>query len=80
MRRYALVALPETAGAIIKSLDGTVPVITVLLPSAENGVTYTCVKVEGWVQQLTYKQTAGPYEGYEIFRYWMRYQEVGEVA
>jgi hypothetical protein len=77
-RRYEMVALPNTSGAVLKSLDGTVPRIVYVSPTSGRG--YFCVKVEALVRPLAPVQTAGPYVGKSILRFEITWQQVGGVA
>lgn len=77
--KYEMVALPNASGAVLKSLDGTVPRLLDVRPSTIP-ITFRCVKVAGWVEPFAYVQPAGPYAGKAILRFRIRYQEVGGVA
>jgi len=79
-RRYEMVTLPNVSGAVLKSMDGTRPLITEIQPSTFGGRVYRCVKVDGTVNPFAYKQKQGPYAGKFIVHFMMRYQEVGGVA
>lgn len=79
-RRYEMVTLPHVAGATLKSMDGTRPLIVLVCPATFGGRAYRCVKVDGTVNPFAYRQTAGPFEGKFILEYSMKYQEVGGVA
>lgn len=78
-RRFELITLPNVAGVILKSMDGSVPALVAVTPSTI-GRTYNCVKTDGRVEPLAPVQTGGTYSGAAIMRYTMRYQQVGGVA
>lgn len=78
-RRYEMILLPHASGAILKSLDGTVPLLVKVTPPTI-GRTYQCVKVGGRTRPFAYQQKAGPYIGKSILSYEIVYQEVGGVA
>jgi hypothetical protein len=79
-RRYSMVTLPNASGAVLKSLDGTLPMIVMVTPSTMPTRSYRCVKVDGRCNPHAYQQAAGPYAGYMILTFMIRYQEVGGVA
>jgi hypothetical protein len=79
-RRYQMVRLPNASGAILKSLDGTLPALVFVTPSTMPTRTYKCVKVDGRCNPLAPQQSGGTYSGYMILTYLKRYQEVGGVA
>lgn len=79
-RRYEMVTLPNAAGAILKSHDGTNPKVIEITPSTITTRKYKCVKVDGRVNPLAPAQPDGPYAGQTILRFMVRYQEVGGVA
>ncbi len=79
-RRYVMVPLPNAAGAILKSLDGTQPTIVEVTPSTITSRTYRCVKVDGRVNPFTPQQQAGSHTGKTVLQFLMRYQQVGGVA
>lgn len=79
-RRFGLVALPNAAGAIFKSLDGTTPKVVEIRPSTFSGKYITCVKTEGYVNPFAPIQEGGTYTGKAILYFYKRYQEVGDVA
>lgn len=78
--RYELVAIPNAAGVILKSLDGTCPGITTLTIPGTGGV-YTCVKVSAVVNPMAPSQPAThpAYPGKIIIRYTIVYQQVGGI-
>jgi len=78
-RRFVLEPIPNAAGAILKALDGTTPWIVEITPPTI-GLTYDCVKVEGFCAPHAYMQVGGPYDGKFILHYLKRYQQVGGVA
>lgn len=79
-RRFELIPLPQMAGAVLKSLDGTNPIIVEVTPSTLTGSKYNCVKIEGVCNPFAYRQADGPYVGKTILRYLIRYQQVGGVS
>ena len=79
-RRYTLVTLPNASGAVLKSLDGTQPAIYMVTPSTMPTRTYQCVKVDGRCNPHAYKQKDGPFAGYMIVSYYIKYQEVGGIS
>ena len=79
-RRFEMVAIPNSEGAILKPLDGTSGRIIEVTPSTLTNRKYLCVKVDGRTNPFAYEQTEGPYEGQTILWYVMRYQEVGGVS
>ena len=79
-RRYTLVPLPNAAGALFKSLDGTTPKIFDGRPITFEGAKYVVVKVEGYCNPFAPVQEGGTYDGNAILSYYIRWQEVGDVA
>ena len=79
-RRYTLVPLPNAAGAVFKSFDGTTPKVVEIRPSTFSGTRFTCVKVEGVCNPFAPSQEGGTYRGHAILGFLKRYQEVGDVA
>jgi len=79
-RKYDMVSIPNTSGAVLKSLDGTFPTIVEVEPTNMPAQRYRCVKVDGRVNPYAPQQTGGPYDGYYILAYEITYQEVGGVA
>jgi hypothetical protein len=79
-RRYDLVPLPNSGGAILKTLDGSTPRVVEILPDTFKGQRFRCVKVSGVVNPMAPEQHGGSYSGRTILRFAMRYQEVGGVA
>jgi len=78
-RRYDLVPIPQAAGAVLRSKDGTSPAIIAITHPTMNRV-YLCVKVDGRCNSFAAVQTGGPNSGKAIGRFMIRYQEVGSVA
>lgn len=79
VRRFEMVTLPHANGAILKSLDGTVPKVVPVTPPTIGRI-YRCVKVGGRTRPFAYRQPAGPYVNKTILSYEIIYQEVGGVA
>lgn len=77
-RRFALTALPQARGAIMKVLDGTTP-STVNVRALTYDINYRCVKVHGQVDPFAPEQEFGTYIGEAILSYVIRYQQVGGV-
>lgn len=77
--RYQMVPLPHAQGAILKTMDGTIPMLSIVTPPTI-GLPYTCVKVRGRVNPLAYVQEEGPFAGFAILKYEMVYQQVGGVT
>lgn len=77
-KRYKLVALPNSAGAIMKVLDGSNAMITEV-QMLTDGQTYQCVKVHGETQPLAPLQDGGWADGVAALEYKIIYQEVGGV-
>ena len=78
--RYQLEPLPNMAGAIFKSLDGSDPQIGTIAPPTFSGGAIPVVKIEGFVNPFAPAQEGGDYEGQAILHFTCRYQEVGSVA
>lgn len=81
-RFYDLASIPQTSGAVLRSKDGTVPVLVQITPTT-TGLSYWCVKVDGRVNPLSAVQPAGApaaIVGKAILSYMIRYQQVGAVA
>lgn len=79
-RRFALVAIPQATGAVLKSMDGTRPLLVEVAPGTFAGKVYNCVKIDGRCSPFSYVQTGGPYSGKAIHQYRIIYHEVGGVA
>lgn len=75
-----MVTLPNASGAVLKSLDGTLPKPLWISPSTMPGTMYQCVKVDGRCNPFAYKQKEGPFTGSEILTFYIKYQEVGGVS
>jgi hypothetical protein len=54
--------------------------IVMVTPSTMPTRSYRCVKVDGRCNPHAYQQAAGPYAGYMILTFMIRYQEVGGIA
>jgi len=78
-KRYKLVALPNAAGAIMKVLDGTNALMSIVAPLTDDQ-SYTCVKVHGEVQPLAPEQNGGWANGSAALEYKIVYQQVGGVT
>lgn len=81
-RRYDLVAIPQTSGAVLRAKDGTNPALVSITPTT-TGRTYLCVKVDGRCNPLAAVQPFGApaaISGKAILSFIMRYQEAGSVA
>jgi hypothetical protein len=78
--RFQLEPLPNMAGAVLKSLDGTTPTICSITPPTFSGGTIQCVKIEGFINPFAPAQEGGTYVGQTILSFVERYQEVGSVA
>jgi hypothetical protein len=79
-RRYELVGIPQASGAILKSMDGSRPLLVEVTPGTFSGQVYRCVKVDGRCSPFSYVQTDGPYAGKAVHRFRIVYQQVGGVA
>lgn len=79
-RRYQLIPFPNASGVVLKSLDGTNPQVEDIRPSTFSGDRFSCVKVEAYCNPMAPKQTAGTYNGRYILAYYIRWQQVGDVA
>lgn len=78
-RRYRMEPLPNAAGAVMKILDGTSPLVTEVSPLTD-GQRYRCVKIWGQCDPYAPVQDGGPYAGKAILFYTIRYQQVGGIA
>ena len=79
-RRFDLVPLPNSNGAILKSLDGSTPRMVRIRPDTFSGDQYKCVKIEGLVNPMAPAQSGGSHTGQIILSYYIKYQEVGAIA
>ena len=79
-RRYTMVVIPNARGAILKSLDGTIPKLVEVTPATIPRRKYTCVKVDGFCNPFAFQQSAGAYTGKCILEFTIVYQEVGAAA
>lgn len=77
-KRFALTALPQACGAVLKVLDGTTPTIVAITPLTYGNV-YRCIKVHGQVEPFAPAQEFGTYINKAILSYVIRYQQVGGV-
>jgi hypothetical protein len=78
--RYRMVALPNVAGAVFKSLDGSVPRVTRVAPATFGGTGYDCVKVFYEVNPYAPLQSGGVYSGSSVLAYTIRWQQIGDLA
>lgn len=78
-RRYELVPVPRSTSVIFKSLDGVSPSAVSITP-ATIGKSYTCVKVDGYVNPFAPVQPAGTHIGQAILRFTEVYQQIGNVG
>lgn len=80
-RRHQMVAIPHAAGAVLKSMDGTNPVV-VSITVPITGRTYRCVKVDGRAIPFAPQQTTrdSAFVGNGIVAFEEIYKEVGGVA
>ena len=78
-KRYKMVALPQSAGAIMKVLDGTNPAV-IQIKASTYTEPYMCVKVLGQVDPYAAPQDGGPLRDKAVLSYVIRYQQVGGVA
>ena len=79
-RKYRMVEIPNSVGAILKPMDGTKPRVENVTPPTI-GSRVKCVKVEGYTNPFAPIQPGGSsYSGYAILTYYIRYQEVTDVA
>ena len=79
-RRFELVPIPNSTGAILKSLDGSVPGIVSVEPATFGGRKYNCVKVDGYTNPFAPQQTGGPFSGKAVLQFVIVYHEVGGIA
>lgn len=79
-RRFQLVPYPNANGVVLKSLDGTNPVVQDVRPETFRGDKFRCVKVEAYCNPLAPEQEGGDYNGHAILSYYIRWQQVGDVA
>ena len=78
--RYEMVAVPNGEGAILKAMDGTLPLVVQIAPPTMSKV-FNCVKVGAWCNPHAPAQPAGsPYAGQTILFYMVRYQETSGTA
>lgn len=78
-RRYVLVAIPQAQGVVLKSLDGTTPIVQTVTPPTI-GISYPCVLVEAELNPLAPVQSGGAHVGTAVLAYRRVWQEVGEVV
>jgi len=79
-RRYKMVPMPNASGAVLKSMDGSVPIVVTVTPSTMPGRNYRCVKVDGRVNPFAPQQEGGEASGSTVLFFMEKYQEVGGVA
>jgi len=79
-RRYSLHPLPNMAGAILKSLDGSLPRVLEVSPGVQSTRKYSCVKVEGRVNPFAPVQDGGDHEGKAVVSFSIVYQEVSSTS
>jgi hypothetical protein len=75
---YELVPFPNSAGAVLKVLDGTAGTIVTVEPPTL-GRTYQCVKVSGRVTPLAPVQDGGYFSGKTVLEYEIVWQQVGAI-
>lgn len=78
-RRFELVPVPNASGAVLKSLDGTAPQMTMIKPDT-TAQTYRCVKAGGVCNPYAPVQTDGPLKGQAVLIYQVTWQQVGGVS
>jgi hypothetical protein len=79
-RRYQLIPYPNAAGVVLKALDGSNPQIQQIRPTTFSGDKFKCVKVEGYCNPFAPEQTGGTHNGKAILAYYIRWQQVGDIA
>lgn len=77
--RYQMVPIPASRGAIMKVLDGSIPMVVRVRPSTYP-LEYPCVKVLGQVDPFAPAQDGGPLSGQTVLAYTIRWQQVGGVV
>ena len=76
--RWQWAVVPQTQGAVFKSLDGQTPVIkNVYIETVDQ--TFTCVKIGALVTKFAPQQSVGLYAGQYILYYEITWQEVGDL-
>ena len=76
LTRFKLIPLPNAKGAVLKVLDGSNPAVVSIKPSTYDR-TYSCVKIQGFVNPFAAAQDGGPLQGKTVMIYTVRYQTVG---
>ena len=79
-RRYKMERLPHSAGATLKSMDGSVPAVISVAPPVFEVRNYSCVKVDGRVNPFAIRQSGGTYNGEIVHQYQITWQQVGGVS
>lgn|GEM_PF-3314804 len=80
-RRYVMVPLPQSTGAVLKSLDGSAPYTQYLEPPTWGGEKILVVKVVGHiVGTVAPLQSGGAYDGHYVLAFEIVYQEVNGVS
>ena len=78
-RRYKMVPIPAAAGAILKILDGTSPILAAITLTT-TGAVYGCAKVYAEVNPFAPPQDGGLLRGKAVLQYTIRWQQVGGVS
>ena len=76
---FVLVKIPEAFGAILKSMDGTLPQ-PVAITHPTTGKSILCVQTQGYLNAASAVQTSGPYIGKAVCAYLRVWQQVGGVS
>jgi len=79
-RRYEMIQVPNTAGAVLKPLDGTKGSLIDVEPPNMTPASFRCVKVDGRANSYAPTQVGGTHDGRRILLYVKTYQEVGGVS
>lgn len=78
-KRYKMVPIPNSAGAVMKVLDGTNPAISEIVPLTYSQ-TYNCVKISGQCEPYAPSQDGGPLVGQTVLFYTIEWQQVGGIV
>lgn len=76
LTRFKLIQIPNSAGFILKVLDGSTPAIVAVKPSTYD-LTYDSVKVAAAVNPFAPAQNGGPLNGQTVLMYSIQWQTVG---